>query len=117
MRFGMPVPERIANAPELELGLGLYYNGFLDLTSCRQIGMALGPISFLAISEYCTAKGLSQDQREDFLWLMPKLDAKYLEWSRTKTPVNRPSATDPASAAPQKPTPPPRRPSRARPRR
>lgn len=89
MRFGMPIPERIANAPELDMGLGLYYQGFLDLTSCRQVGMGLGPISSLAVFDYCWRNDIDGEQLEDFLWLIPRLDAKYLEWSRgrSSTPI------------------------------
>ncbi|WVW77405.1 tail chaperonin [Stenotrophomonas phage vB_SmaS_Bhz59] len=89
MRFGMPVPDRIANAPDLDMGLGLYYQGFLDLTSCRQIGMGIGPISLLSVLEYCVINGIEGEQREDFVWLVTHLDAKYLEWSRGRQHAGR----------------------------
>lgn len=81
MRFGLPLPDRIQNAPELLLGLQLYYQGFIELTSCRQIGMALGPVSYLSMMEYCRAVGIEGDQRDDFLWITSRLDQRYLEWS------------------------------------
>lgn len=81
MRFGMKLPDRIQNAPELWLGNLLYYQGFLDLTSTRQIGMAIGPIGYLSMVEYCAVHGIQGEQREDFLWVIPQLDNKYLEWS------------------------------------
>lgn len=78
----MPLPDRIKNAPELTLGLELYYTGFLDLTSCRQLGMGLGPIPMLSILEYCFFKGIEGELQEDFVWIIQRLDHKYLEWSK-----------------------------------
>lgn len=84
MRFGQPLPTSIQNAPELHLGLELYYTGFLDLTSCRQVGAGLGPIPLLAILEYCLISGIEGEQQEDFVWFIQRLDHKYLEWSRNR---------------------------------
>lgn len=82
MRYGKPLPERIQNAPELWLGNLLFYLGFLDLTSDRQIGMAVGPLSVLSMLEYCMIMDIDGEQREDFLWLLSHLDQKYIEWSK-----------------------------------
>jgi len=84
MRFGLPLPDRIQNAPELNLGSELYYTGFLELTSCRQVGMDLGPIPLLAILEYCMINGIEGEQLDDFVWMIQRLDQKYLEWSRAR---------------------------------
>lgn len=84
----MPLPDRIQAAPELFLGLELYYSGFLDLTSSRQLGMGLGPISLMSILEYCLYKGIDGEQQEDFVYMVQNLDHKYLEWSRNRTRGN-----------------------------
>ena len=81
MRFGMPLPERIKNAPDLWLGNELFYKGFLDLTSSRPIGMALGPLSLLTIMQYCMIMEIEGEQRDDFIWVLTRLDQKYLDWS------------------------------------
>lgn len=81
MRFGMPLPERIKNAPDLWMGNELFYKGFLDLTSSRPIAMALGPLSLLTIIEYCMIMGIEGEQQEDFIWVLQHLDQKYLDWS------------------------------------
>lgn len=80
----MPLPDRIQNAPELYQGLELYYNGFTELTSCRQVGYGLGPIPMLSILEYCMVNGIEGEQREDFVWFVQRLDQKYLEWSNDR---------------------------------
>lgn len=66
------------------MGLALYYLGFLALTSGRQMGMALGPISYMQMVDYCQAHEIEGEQREDFLWLVSRLDLKYLEWSNKR---------------------------------
>jgi len=81
----LPLPDRIKAAPELWMGLELFYGGFLDLTSTRQMGMGLGPISLMTILEYCLYKGIDGEQQEDFVFLVQHLDHKYLEWSRSRT--------------------------------
>ena len=93
MRFGLPLPERIQNAPELWPGLALYFNGYVELTSCRSIGMGVGPIPVTDIVLYCNEKGLEGEQREDFLWIVQHLDQKYLDWSskRGKSGTVQPS--------------------------
>lgn len=35
----------------------------------------------LAILEYCFIMDIDGETREDFLWIVQRLDAKYLEWS------------------------------------
>ena len=73
------VPAAIRDAPELWLGLGLYYSAFWDLSSCRQVGFGEGPISWLAIDAYATARGLDSDQRDDLHFFMPAMDRAYLK--------------------------------------
>lgn len=84
----MPVPDRIKNAPELYLGLDLFYGGFLDLTTCRQIGMAEGPISWSTIAEYCAYNGISGEQEEDFFYFITKMDSEYLKYQAKKIEAN-----------------------------
>jgi hypothetical protein len=83
-RSRMPVPPRILNAPELHLGLELYYAGFLDLNSCRSFGFAEGPISWITIVNYCDYKGLTEEQTEDFIFHIGQMDTAYLKYRASK---------------------------------
>lgn len=83
-KFGMPLPEKIRNAPTLHMGSELYYAGFLDLTSCRSLGHVVGPVSYLTMLDYCNAHAILGEQRDDFLWIVPRLDQKYLNWLAKK---------------------------------
>lgn len=75
----LPLPDKIANAPEIYFGLELFYLAFMDLTSCRGSGYGTeGPISWLAINQYADAKEFEEEQREDLFYFIQKLDAIYL---------------------------------------
>ena len=78
-RYRMPVPEKIQNAPELFTGLELYYSGFLDLTTCRAIGMAEGPIAWSDMAGYCKFNGIVGEQEEDFFYFVSRMDSTYLK--------------------------------------
>lgn len=81
-RERQPLPARIANAPELCLGLEFFYVAFLDLTSCRNSGE--GPISWLAIDEYAKRRKLTEEQKEDLLYHVPKMDKVFLDFRSDK---------------------------------
>lgn len=93
VRQGMPLPQRIQNAPELHLGLELYYLAFLDLTSCRTAGYGTeGPIPWTATRQWAEAHDLSGEQLEDLEYHIPRMDEVYLKFkakkleASTKTP-------------------------------
>lgn len=77
LRDGMPLPEHIQNAPELTHGLVLYYNAFQDLSSCRSLGMSLGPIPWTAIDQYCQRHGIKDEQYDDMFHHVNELDEAY----------------------------------------
>lgn len=74
MSEGLPLPKRIRDAPLLHLGLELYFLGFMDLMTCRDIN---GNITWLAVDEYCDRMGLDDFQREDMHFYINRLDIEY----------------------------------------
>lgn len=84
MREGLPLPDRIQNAPELLPGLELYWLAFMELTDSRTIGMGLGPIPWKVVHDYCVAYDLDEEQREAMHHHIRELDAAYLEHQRSK---------------------------------
>lgn len=81
----LPLPEKIANAPELLLGLDFYYLAFMDLTSCRGTGyMTEGPISWLSIKQWADEHQVEGEQREDLFYHVQSLDAVYLDFKAKK---------------------------------
>ena len=49
----------------------------MELTTCRQIGMGLGPIPFTAIIEY--AKIYDDEEWDDLIFLIREMDTEYLK--------------------------------------
>lgn len=83
-----PIPKAIAEAPQLRVGLELYYAAFMDLVGVRS-GFGDGPIPFSAISDWARAIELDQDQTEDLHYYISTLDAAYMEHVRKKTPKGK----------------------------
>lgn len=79
MRAGQPLPDRIANAPELEIGLILYLQAFFDLDSERSHGNGLAPIPWSAIVNYANAFDFDEEQREDLVYFVKQLDKEHLD--------------------------------------
>lgn len=85
VRQRLPLPDRIAKAPEVFFGLEIYYIAFMDLTSCRGTGYGTeGPINWLAINQYADAKGFEDEQREDLFYFVQNLDMVYLGFKTKK---------------------------------
>lgn len=81
----MPLPESIQNATELFLGLELYYQGFLDLSSCRSTGYSTeGPIPWLAVREWALLHELDEEQTEDLHYHIASMDEVYLKFKAKK---------------------------------
>lgn len=85
VRQKLPLPDKIANAPEIAFGLDVFYIAFMDLTSCRGTGYGTeGPISWLSINSYADAKEFEEEQREDMFYFVQKLDMCYLDYKTRK---------------------------------
>lgn len=67
------------------MGLELYFDAFMDLSSCRQLGMGgVGPIPWTAMKAYADDFGLDEDAREELYYLMKRMDAAYIDWHSPK---------------------------------
>lgn len=80
LRENRPFPSKIADAPELRMGLIFIYEAFQELTSCRFLGMAEGPIPWTAVNTYCDVYGVDFDHKQDFFYLIRALDNTYLRF-------------------------------------
>lgn len=79
MRAGAPLPDRIANAPELIPGLELYLNAFFDLDSDRTHVFAPTAIPWTSIHNYAVAFELDEQQTEDLFLFVKAMDSKHLK--------------------------------------
>ena len=79
MRAGQPLPDRIANAPELKIGLSLYMQAFFDLDSDRTHTLAPTAIPWSSIKDYALAWQFDEEQTEDLFYLIRKMDNEHLK--------------------------------------
>jgi len=79
MQRRLPLPDRIQNAPDLELGLELYLAAFWDLDSCRPLGFGEGPIAWTTIEQYAQQNDYTGEQRDMLHYHIRQLDNTYLK--------------------------------------
>ncbi|WNO48462.1 hypothetical protein [Achromobacter phage SE2] len=84
---GRPLPERIANAPELWPGLELYQLAFNRLNTGRVPGFS-GPraLSWMDIEEYCDRVKVFGPDRDIMHHHMKAMDAAFLKAAKAKQP-------------------------------
>lgn len=86
VRQGLPVPNKILNAPEVLPGLEFYYHAFVELSTCRNVGMVEGPIPWIAMDTYAQRLGLEGDDYEYFTTLLQTVDMMYLSYREKNRP-------------------------------
>lgn len=96
-----PVPEKIANAPSLVMGLGFYFTSFIALSSCRPLGMSEGRIPWLAVHQYSEQLALTDEEFDDLWTLVSIMDGEYLKF-RGKQMANKNAVNRPGGATPGK---------------
>lgn len=82
--MGMPIPKKIANAPELWPGLAFYLNAFHVLESERVVGLELGPIPRSAIMEYGHELDMDDEGMDDLYYHVRSLDIFFMKWQAKK---------------------------------
>ena len=75
-----PLPEPIQNAPEIPLGLGMFYAAFQELSSER----TEGPIPGTAIRSYCRDEEITGELADDLFYHVRNLDNALLEFRAKK---------------------------------
>lgn len=70
-----PLPDSIANAPELQAGLQLYLQAFFDLDSERS---ELAPIPWSSIADYAAAYDFDEEQTADLIDIIRKVDSAHI---------------------------------------
>lgn len=77
-----PKPQWLENSPALMPGLDFYFVAFNELTTCRAIGMGVGPIPWTSIQEYADRAELDSDERDNLTYLIRAMDNAYLDWGK-----------------------------------
>lgn len=59
-----------------------YIEAFYELSTCRSVGMGVGPIPFTSVLEYSRIYDVGDF--EEFLYLIRRMDSRYLELERSR---------------------------------
>lgn len=78
------LPERIQNAPDLFIGLELYFQAFTELNTCRSTGWSVGPIPSWCIDEFADRLNLTCDETEDLHYHIRTMDKAFLDYMSRK---------------------------------
>lgn len=84
LRERKPLPDKIQNAPDLMLGLELYWCAFMELSDSRSNSFSLGTIPWGVIAQYCRHHGLSCEQEEAMHFHLREMDAIFITHNARK---------------------------------
>lgn len=79
MRSGAPLPDRIAAAPELFLGLELYLQAFFDLDTERNHANGPCAIPYSAIARYAEINKFDEEQTGNLHYFVRQMDEENLK--------------------------------------
>lgn len=74
IQMGMPLPDFMLNAPELQIGLQLFLQAFFDLDTERSHSMGIVLIPWSSIKDYARTYEFDEEQTEDLLFLIRAMD-------------------------------------------
>lgn len=89
IRRRQPLPDVIANAPQLFPGLEAYYEAFTELSTCRTNGMAMGPIPWSAINEYAKRYDYTGEGFDYLVRMVRALDDTFLAYDKAEADRKR----------------------------
>ena len=75
----MPLPSVIEDCPELIPGLEVFYEAFIELSSCRQSGFGASPIPWDAMNTYADVNKFEGEDKDEFFYFVRALDNHYLK--------------------------------------
>jgi len=79
LRLNAPLPDKIANVPDLNTGLEFYLEVYLDLCSDKNVGFGEGPIPWSAMNEYAKRYNIADEEFERMVSVLRAADAEVLK--------------------------------------
>lgn len=83
-RHGDELPDQIKNAPILEDWMLFYFDAFHELGTDRQFGFQAGPIPMSSLFLYVDRYDFSEDDAEDFFFIIRQMDNHFLKEQERK---------------------------------
>lgn len=78
LRMRRPIPDEIANAPEVRPDLEIFWAAFWDLRGERGADL---PIPYSKARAWCRDYGMSEDDFADLWFLVRRMDETFMEWA------------------------------------
>ena len=90
---GSPLPKRIADSPQIQLGLDLYYDAFWELTTCRPLGWGIGPIPWSSMRDYAQTFDFDEEQTSALFYYIRVMDNAYMgkKWQKAEGSKHSPA--------------------------
>lgn len=76
---GQPIPDFIKNKPELESGLAVYFQAYLDLDNERTHAFGPAGIPTTAMLAYAKAFKFTDEQTDDLVYFLRQMDTENLK--------------------------------------
>jgi hypothetical protein len=86
--MGTPLPKSLADAPILVDAYQINLQAaFWKLSTCREVGMSIGPIRWDAIDRFAKCHGYDDDEieYETFVYLIIEMDGVFMEHAQSDT--------------------------------
>lgn len=83
------MPPWFLDEPHSLPGDEFYLEAFSHLSSCRAIGMGIGPIPWNFIVDYAERHDLTDDFRDVFVAVIEAMDAGWMKWQRSESERKR----------------------------
>lgn len=88
----MPLPQWFLDEPAIDRAERVYIEAFVDLQTCRQIGMDVGPIPWRDIAAYGDRLGLEGPMHRLFCRVLRAMDEAWLNKRAEDREGERPAA-------------------------
>ena len=80
-----PLPKKIENAPQLGVGLELYWDAYTELSGSRSASFSgAAPIPWPTVAEYAMLYEFDEEQRERLFYFVRTMDAAFIRWFEKK---------------------------------
>lgn len=79
INLGKPIPDKLANPPQIALGTEFYIGAYFELDTERSKSMGTERIPFSSILYYGQYMGFIDDALDDFVYLMRAIDNAMLK--------------------------------------
>lgn len=82
---GRPVPDfGDPERPHVHPHIELYHRCFMDCSTCRAIGMGVGPIPWESVMQWASLNGMESDDADAMWRVITIADSEYLERANEK---------------------------------